>query len=120
MPDRFPITTPPERIFGRVPAIPHRPPVVSPALEVQGQFRRYLSPPVAIGNRLALTDAAMEVHPPPRRHPLVPGLLIQRVNKTVARCHCPVWPFADPTRPQELSAPHQSLAAFLHLSHLCC
>src|SRR5947207_2398402 len=120
MPDRFPIATPPECSLGRVPAILHRPPIVSPALAVHSQFRRSLSHPVAIGNRLALTDAAMEVHPPPRRHPLVPGLLIQRVNKTVACRHRPVWPFADPSRPQELSAPRQSLAALLHLHHLCC
>ena len=83
------------------------------------QFSRNLTRVLTIALLFARTDLSMQALPPRRRHLLVQHILIQGVQKAVARRHGPIGPCSRASRLQKLRLPHEGRAALLDMLSAC-
>ena len=84
---------------------------------MRGELRGDVARAIAVSRLLALADRLVELAPPPGRDPLVQRVPVQRVHERVAGRHRSVRPLARAERAQEELAPHELVAALLHVRH---
>ena len=115
--DRLAVGMPPHGRLRRLLEVADRARVVAGGLEVRGELRGDVARAIAVSGLLALADRLVQLAPPPGRGPLVQRVPVQRVNERVAGRQRPVRPLARAERAQEELAPHELVAALLHVRH---
>src|SRR5581483_8451627 len=75
---------------------------IASALKVHSEFRRHLIESALIRPFQTFTNPSVQTDAAARRHLLIQHVLVDRVNETITRNECSVWPLSFPNRLEEL------------------